>query len=126
MRLTRRTDLQVPLRSAFVGFRFPPDVIVLAVRWYLRFGLSYRDVELPGSPPHPVAGQLPNTLLGFARGWVHDGAQVLRHRQAGWGVAGAVTGHRHVRGGPPSVSDTAEPGGTDEPADGFCPITRPI
>jgi transposase-like protein len=33
------------VRSAFVGFRFPPDVIVLAVRWYLRFGLSYRDVE---------------------------------------------------------------------------------
>jgi transposase, IS6 family len=24
---------------------FPPDVIVLTVRWYLRFGLSYRDVE---------------------------------------------------------------------------------
>jgi hypothetical protein len=23
----------------------PPDVIVLAVRWYLRFGLSYRGVE---------------------------------------------------------------------------------
>jgi hypothetical protein len=32
-------------RSAFAGFRFPPDVIVLSVRWYLRFGLSYRDVE---------------------------------------------------------------------------------
>jgi transposase-like protein len=31
--------------SAFAGFRFPPDVIVLAVRWYLRFGLSNRDVE---------------------------------------------------------------------------------
>jgi transposase-like protein len=30
---------------AFAGFRFPPDIIVLAVRWYLRFGLSYRDVE---------------------------------------------------------------------------------
>ena len=27
------------------GFRFPPEVILLAVRWYLRFGLSYRDVE---------------------------------------------------------------------------------
>jgi transposase, IS6 family len=27
------------------GFRFPPDVIVVAVRWYLRFGLSYRDGE---------------------------------------------------------------------------------
>src|SRR5829696_7015279 len=32
-------------RSAFAGFRFPPDVIVLAVCWYLRFGLSYRDVQ---------------------------------------------------------------------------------
>ena len=32
-------------RAAFAGFRFPADVIVLAVRWYLRFGLSYRDVE---------------------------------------------------------------------------------
>jgi transposase-like protein len=31
--------------SSFAGFRFPPDVIVLAVRWYLRYGLSYRDVE---------------------------------------------------------------------------------
>jgi transposase, IS6 family len=36
---------QAPSRSAFVGFRFPSEVIVLAVRWYLRFGLSYRDVE---------------------------------------------------------------------------------
>jgi transposase-like protein len=31
--------------SAFAGFCFPPDVIVLAVRWYLRFALSYRDIE---------------------------------------------------------------------------------
>jgi transposase, IS6 family len=31
--------------SAFAGFRFPPEVILLAVRWYLRFGLSYRDLE---------------------------------------------------------------------------------
>jgi IS6 family transposase len=29
----------------FAGFRFPPEVIMLAVRWYLRFGLSYRDLE---------------------------------------------------------------------------------
>jgi IS6 family transposase len=35
----------IPPRSSFAGFRFPPQVIVLAVRWYLRFGLSYRDVE---------------------------------------------------------------------------------
>jgi IS6 family transposase len=32
-------------RSAFVGFRFPPEVITVAVRWYLRYGLSYRDLE---------------------------------------------------------------------------------
>src|SRR6266511_5192934 len=32
-------------RSAFSGYRFPPEVITLAVQWYLRFGLSYRDVE---------------------------------------------------------------------------------
>jgi transposase-like protein len=42
---TRRPRSAPLLRSAFAGFRFPPDVIVLAVRWYLRFGLSYRDVE---------------------------------------------------------------------------------
>ena len=31
--------------GAFAGFRFPPEVIMLAVRWYLRFGLSYRDLQ---------------------------------------------------------------------------------
>ena len=34
-----------PPRSTFVGFRFPPDVIMVAIRWYLRYSLSYRDVE---------------------------------------------------------------------------------
>jgi hypothetical protein len=32
-------------RSGFAGFRFPPEVITVAVRWYLRYGLSYRDAE---------------------------------------------------------------------------------
>jgi len=31
-------------RSAFRGYRFPDAVIALAVRWYLRFRLSYADV----------------------------------------------------------------------------------
>jgi hypothetical protein len=31
--------------SVFAGFRFPPEVISIAVRWYLRYGLSYREVE---------------------------------------------------------------------------------
>ena len=33
------------MSASFVGFRFPPEVILLAVRWYLRYGLSYRDIE---------------------------------------------------------------------------------
>jgi transposase-like protein len=41
----RRPDPVPSARSAFAGFCFPADVIVVAVRWYLRFGLSYRDVE---------------------------------------------------------------------------------
>ena len=40
----RHSRLPVP-RSSFAGFRFPPDVIMIAVRWYLRYALSYRDVE---------------------------------------------------------------------------------
>jgi hypothetical protein len=42
----RRRRVRVPApRSSFAGFRFPPEVIMVAVRWYLRYGLSYRDVE---------------------------------------------------------------------------------
>jgi transposase, IS6 family len=41
---TRRRPVPVS-RSAFAGFRFPAEVITVAVRWYLRYGLSYRDVE---------------------------------------------------------------------------------
>lgn len=36
----RRSEL-----PSFVGYRFPSDVILLAVRWYLRDGMSYRDAE---------------------------------------------------------------------------------
>jgi transposase-like protein len=36
-------------RGLFAGLRFPPAVITVAVRsamrWYLRYGLSCRDVE---------------------------------------------------------------------------------
>jgi transposase-like protein len=34
-----------PVSPSFTGYRFPPGVILLAVRWCLRCGLSYRDVE---------------------------------------------------------------------------------
>jgi len=42
---TRRSRSPVGMPSGFAGFRFPPEVILLAVRWYLRYGLSYRDIE---------------------------------------------------------------------------------
>jgi transposase-like protein len=30
---------------AFRGFRFPAEVVLWAVRWYLQFPISYRDLE---------------------------------------------------------------------------------
>ena len=41
--LMHRCRFRLPApRSSFAGFRFPPEVIMVAVRWYLRYGLSYR------------------------------------------------------------------------------------
>jgi hypothetical protein len=34
-----------PASSPPTGYRFPREVIAVAVRWYLPYGLSYRDVE---------------------------------------------------------------------------------
>jgi IS6 family transposase len=42
MKRNRRPSPPVQAPSAFAGFRFPPDVMLLAVRWYLRYSLSYR------------------------------------------------------------------------------------
>jgi transposase-like protein len=43
----QQTGAMTPSGSSSVsaGFCFPREVISLAVRWYLRYGLSYRDVE---------------------------------------------------------------------------------
>jgi transposase, IS6 family len=45
MSLRRSRPVPVVPSSAFAGFRFPAEIIVLALGWYLRYGLSYRDVE---------------------------------------------------------------------------------
>jgi IS6 family transposase len=46
---SRDTDQVISSRSGLsaapAGYRFPREVIAVAVRWYLRYGLSYRDVE---------------------------------------------------------------------------------
>jgi hypothetical protein len=61
--------------SAFARFQFPPEVIILAVQWYLRFGLSYRDVEERCWPSAvtdraPVYPKLLDELLPAA--WHHS------------------------------------------------------
>jgi transposase-like protein len=45
MKQSARPRPWFPPKSAFTGFRFPADVIAVPVRWYLRYNLSYRDVE---------------------------------------------------------------------------------
>lgn len=45
MKRNRRSRPPVQAPSAFASFRFAPDVILLAVRWYLPYALSYRDLE---------------------------------------------------------------------------------
>jgi len=44
----RNTDAVISSRDALsapAGYRFPREVIAVSVRWYLRYSLSYRDVE---------------------------------------------------------------------------------
>jgi transposase-like protein len=43
--MRRRPGRVFAPKSGFAGFRFPPEVIMVAVRWYFRYGLSYRDVD---------------------------------------------------------------------------------
>ena len=40
---SNRPALRLPVGVRWV--LFPPEVITVAVRWYLRYGVSYRDVE---------------------------------------------------------------------------------
>jgi transposase, IS6 family len=37
--------MRTPRSPLFQGRHYVDEVIVLCVRWYLRFSLSYRDVE---------------------------------------------------------------------------------
>jgi hypothetical protein len=53
--LSSRSRPLSPSCSAFAGFRFPAEVIVLAVRWYLLYGLSHRDSQpVPCSHDGPL------------------------------------------------------------------------
>jgi len=69
--------------SAFCGYRFPDDLIALAVRWYLRFRLPYADiVELLAERGAHVD---PSTVYDWVQRFTplyKDAARPHRHRVA--------------------------------------------
>ncbi len=84
--------------SAFRGYRFPDDLIALAVRWYLRFRLPYADmVELLAERGAHVDastvfdGRRAQRARGFAQGKTHLAPRPPRgsHRTATTGERGA-------------------------------------
>jgi transposase, IS6 family len=80
-------------RSAtpFSGYRFPPDVIARAVRWYVRYRLSYTDVaELLAERG---IGVVPSTIFA----WVQEFAPLYE---------AAARPFRHEVGGAWSVDET--------------------
>src|SRR5438067_1586981 len=74
--------------SAFCGYRFPDEIIALAVRWYLRFRLSYADVaELLAE--RGIHGD-PTTVVDWVQRFTplyQDAARAHRHPVGGrWAV----------------------------------------
>ncbi len=62
--------------TSFSGYRFPPDIIALAVRWYLRYRLSYADVvELLAERGVAVD---PSSVYAWVRGFAPRDAEAAR------------------------------------------------
>ena len=95
--LPRRSNpVPVVHSSAFVGFRFPPEIIVLAVRWYLRYALSYRDVEELRAERGIVPEwgmQKTDLACGFARGWERISRIRERDNRQGITMTGRCVGN---------------------------------
>ena len=85
-------------RSAFAGLRFPSEVITVAVRWYLRYGFSYRDVEELLAEPLPPRG-------------ADGGLRRVRGRSVAVrpSEASASSGRKLSRGWYPSIAATLLP-----------------
>jgi len=69
-------------RSAtpFAGYRFPPDIIALAVRWYLRYRLSDADVaELLAERGVRVGASTIDDCVHEFTPLYHDAARPFRH-----------------------------------------------
>ena len=90
MMRNRQSGARGSVSSAFAGFRFPPEVILLAVRWYLRYGLSYRDVEELLAERGVEVDHVTALPVGAA---VHPAARSTRPGRAGTlpGTAGSST-----------------------------------
>ncbi len=74
--------------SAFRGYRFPDDIIALAVRWYLRFRLPYADIVelLAERGVHVDASTVFDWVQRFTPLY-KDAARPYRHRVgARWAV----------------------------------------
>jgi transposase-like protein len=75
--------------TPFSGYRFPPEIIGLAVRWYVRYRLSYADVaELLAERGVTVD---PSTIYAWVREFsplYEEAARPFRH---GSGARGAWT-----------------------------------
>jgi hypothetical protein len=52
------------LDELFEGFHFDREIIVLCVRWYLRFKLSFRDLVVDDGRARPVNGSHHHHALG--------------------------------------------------------------
>jgi transposase-like protein len=52
VKLSIRPRPWLPPTSAFAGFRFPAEVIVVAVRWYLRYSLIRKLVPDRAASAH--------------------------------------------------------------------------
>ncbi len=53
--------------SDFKGRRFPNDIILVCVRWYCKYGISYRDLEEMMAERGVVVGQSSRNFRAFAR-----------------------------------------------------------
>src|SRR6266545_1783197 len=97
MRSRRHRRVRPAPSSAFAGYRFPPEVITLAVRWYQRF-----------APEFAEAARARQHVIGDR--WHVDETYV----KVGGDVAVPVPGHRPVRLGHRRLPLTS-PGRHDSP-----------
>ena len=103
-RVSHRRNHPVPIdRTAFAGYRFPPEVIMLAVRWYLRWHAlrftrrGFRAANSPG--PAPVGPVENSESPGQRVALVGVGNGFGRFGNAAGAVIDAIVRRSHKRVG---------------------------